>query len=81
MFQHDQSMRDSLDSEFGQLMYTFIVELMEDTECLVYPELVYRVPCFPCIEDENHAGVEGLLAHGPADEHGLVAVVEEHECL
>lgn len=62
-------------------MHAFVVELDEDRVCLVDPEFVVSVAGFPGVEDEDHAGIEGLLAHGPADEHGLLAPVEEHEGL
>ena len=76
-----QSIRDALDSQLGKLVHALVLEVQESDIGLADEPLVLLVARLPRVDDQDHAGVEGLLAHGPADEHGGVAVVEEEEGL
>lgn len=60
-------------------MYTVLLQLPEDREGLCDKPLIRLVFRFEGVQQEDHAGVEGLLADGPADEHARVAVVEKEE--
>lgn len=62
-------------------MNTIFVQIPEDTEGLINPKLVMELARLPCVENEDHAGIECLLTHCPADESSFLAVPEKHESL
>ncbi|KAH9821469.1 hypothetical protein Tdes44962_MAKER10306, partial [Teratosphaeria destructans] len=75
----EQPIRDAADRERGQLVHAVASQLDEDAIRLVHQPLVVFIPGLPLFEDQDHTGVEGLLAHGPADQDGRLSSMEEDE--
>ena len=79
--EHGEHGADFLQRDAGEAVHALALELGEDAVGLLDQPLVQVVARLPRVQDENHARVERLLAHGPADQHGGAAVVEEEERL
>lgn len=76
---HFQAPTDFLDRQPRDRVYTLLFQLHEHRVRLLDPADVAEVVGFDCVEEQEHARVEGLLACGPGDEGGGHAEVEEEE--
>jgi hypothetical protein len=77
--ENGNTIRDAADCELGEFMDTILLEFPEDDIGLFDQPFVLFVLGLPGIEDENHACIKGLLAHGPGNKNGGVPSFEEEK--
>jgi hypothetical protein len=77
--QNCNAIRNAFDRKLGEFVHSIALQFREDNVGLFDKPLILLIFSLPGVENQDHTGVEGLLAHCPGYEHSRVATSEEQE--